>query len=45
MLIQQTGQLEQFQWFVRAHLETGSGELLTVDAKTEHDAAAAAAKA
>jgi starvation-inducible DNA-binding protein len=45
MLIQQTGQLEQFQWFVRAHLETGSGELLTADAKTEHDAAAAGAKA
>jgi starvation-inducible DNA-binding protein len=45
MLIQQTGQLEQFQWFVRAHLETGSGELLTAGAKTEHDAAAAGSKA
>jgi len=43
MLIQQTGQLEQFQWFVRAHLETGSGELATVDSRTERDAAAAAA--
>lgn len=27
MLIEQTQQLEQFQWFVRAHLETSSGKL------------------
>jgi starvation-inducible DNA-binding protein len=27
ILIQQTADLEQFQWFVRAHLETPSGEL------------------
>ncbi len=27
MLIQQTAELEQFQWFVRAHLETPSGDL------------------
>jgi starvation-inducible DNA-binding protein len=27
LLIQQTAQLEQFQWFVRAHLETADGTL------------------
>jgi len=27
LLIGQTGQLEQFQWFVRAHLETDTGSL------------------
>lgn len=35
--------LEQFQWFVRAHLESASGELPTVDAKTEKAAARKAA--
>ena len=44
MLIQQTAELEQFQWFVRAHLETGSGELATANARTEKAAAAAGAK-
>jgi starvation-inducible DNA-binding protein len=44
MVIQQTAQLEQFQWFVRAHLETGAGELATVGAKTEKDGAAAGAR-
>lgn len=27
LLIEQTGQLEQFQWFVRAHLESSDGRL------------------
>ena len=31
MLIGQTGELEQFQWFVRAHLETGEGKIPTSD--------------
>ncbi len=29
LLIGQTGQLEQFQWFVRAHLETAAGNIST----------------
>jgi starvation-inducible DNA-binding protein len=45
MLIAQTGSLEMFQWFVRAHLENTSGGLPTADADTELDAAAAAATA
>jgi len=32
ILIGQTGELEQFQWFVRAHLETAEGKLSTADA-------------
>jgi starvation-inducible DNA-binding protein len=43
MLIAQTGQLEQFQWFVRAHLESSGGALSTQGAKTEHTAASKAA--
>jgi starvation-inducible DNA-binding protein len=39
MLIAQAGQLEQFQWFVRAHLETPAGSLTTAGAKTERSAA------
>jgi starvation-inducible DNA-binding protein len=39
MLIGQTAELEQFQWFIRAHLETHFGELRTVGAKTEIGAA------
>jgi starvation-inducible DNA-binding protein len=42
MLIKQAGQLEQFQWFVRAHLENSSGALVTNGARTEHGAAAKA---
>jgi starvation-inducible DNA-binding protein len=42
MLIGQSGQLEQFHWFVRAHLENASGTLSTVSAKTETRAAARA---
>jgi starvation-inducible DNA-binding protein len=39
MLIGQAEQLEQFHWFVRAHLETPSGELKTTGAHTETQAA------
>jgi starvation-inducible DNA-binding protein len=41
-LIAQAGQLEQYQWFVRAHLETPTGTLRTAGAKTEHGAASRA---
>jgi starvation-inducible DNA-binding protein len=39
MLITQAAQLEQFQWFVRAHLENSSGSLTSAGAKTERSAA------
>jgi starvation-inducible DNA-binding protein len=39
MLIAQSAQLEQFQWFVRAHLEGASGRLSTAAATTEKGAA------
>jgi starvation-inducible DNA-binding protein len=42
MLIGQSTQLEQFHWFVRAHLENSSGTLSTVGARTEKAAAARA---
>lgn len=42
LLIGHTGQLEQFQWFVRAHLENSAGELSTAGATTEEEAAEAA---
>jgi starvation-inducible DNA-binding protein len=42
MLIQQSEALEQFQWFVRAHLESSSGDLATTGAKTEQQAASKA---
>ena len=42
MIIGQISKLELFQWFVRAHLETTSGDLSTGDAKTEVSAARAA---
>jgi starvation-inducible DNA-binding protein len=45
MLIDQLADLERFQWFVRAHLESGSGTLATSGATTEKAAAAAGAKA
>src|SRR5215204_5397784 len=35
MLIEQSGQLEQFQWFVRAHLEDSTGRLSTQGATGE----------
>jgi starvation-inducible DNA-binding protein len=39
MLIQQTEQLELFQWFVRAHLEDRSGRLAHGGAEGEQEAA------
>jgi starvation-inducible DNA-binding protein len=39
MLIGQTAELEQFQWFVRAHLENSGGQLATAGAETEAEAA------
>ena len=39
MLIGQARQLEQFQWFVRAHLESADGRLTTSGAQTELQAA------
>ena len=42
MLVAQAALLEQFQWFVRAHLEDGTGHLLNEGATTEGEAAARA---
>ena len=42
ILIGQTGALEQFHWFVRAHLENSGGRLVTEGATTETQAANAA---
>jgi starvation-inducible DNA-binding protein len=39
MLIGQSGQLEEFHWFVRAHLEAPDGSLTTGTASTEKTAA------
>ena len=39
MLIGQARQLEEFHWFVRAHLESGDGTLTTGGAVTEQSAA------
>lgn len=39
LIIGQTGELEKFQWFVRAHLEDQDGHLAGGSAKTEADAA------
>ena len=44
MLIGQARQLEEFHWFVRAHLEAPDGSLTTGDARTEQAAAKRAAK-
>ena len=41
MLIAQLADLELFQWFIRAHLESSSGILPTSDTRTEKAAAAA----
>jgi starvation-inducible DNA-binding protein len=40
MLIAQAEQLEQYHWFVRAHLETPGGQLKTSGTRTETEAAA-----
>ncbi len=42
MLIGHAGQLEKFQWFVRAHLESAGGALAHEGAATERDAASSA---
>jgi starvation-inducible DNA-binding protein len=39
LLVGQAGQLEQFHWFVRAHLESADGSLSTGPATTEKGAA------
>jgi starvation-inducible DNA-binding protein len=39
LLIAQSGQLEQFHWFVRAHLENSGGRLVTTGSDTERAAA------
>ena len=44
MLIGEAAQLEQFHWFVRAHLEHPDGSLVTSKARTERGAAAKARK-
>jgi starvation-inducible DNA-binding protein len=44
MLIGQSGQLERFHWFIRAHLETSDGSLTTGAALTEKTAAKRARK-
>jgi starvation-inducible DNA-binding protein len=44
LLIGMAEQLEQFHWFVRAHLETPEGVLLTEGAKDEEAAAEQAAR-
>jgi starvation-inducible DNA-binding protein len=42
ILISQLTNLEQFQWFIRAHLESSDGDLLTADSQTELAAARSA---
>ncbi|MFI8005058.1 Dps family protein [Streptomyces sp. NPDC086010] len=42
LLIEHLRSLEQFQWFVRAHLENSAGALSTADSGSEKKAAAAA---
>ncbi len=42
LLINQAGELEQYHWFVRAHLENADGSLRSEGAKTEKEAAEAA---
>ena len=39
MLVKHSGELEQFHWFVRAHLENADGSLATRGARTEKGAA------
>ena len=39
MLIAQSGELEQYHWFVRAHVENADGTLATAGNATETDAA------
>lgn len=39
MIVSQTGTLERYQWFVRAHLESSGGHLSTESAEGEEQAA------
>lgn len=45
LLLGQSADLELFQWFIRAHLESSSGQLASADATSEKGAAKAARKA
>ena len=44
MIIDHAGELEKFQWFVRAHLENSGGQLANRGARTERAAASKAKK-
>jgi starvation-inducible DNA-binding protein len=44
MLIAHSGRLEQFHWFIRAHLEKADGSLTAGGAKTERSAARRASR-
>ena len=44
VLIGHAGELEKFQWFIRAHLENSGGELANSGALTEKSAARSAKK-
>jgi starvation-inducible DNA-binding protein len=44
MIIGHAGELEKFQWFMRAHLENSGGQLANEGAKTEKAAASRAKK-
>ncbi|MBA2415623.1 MAG: DNA starvation/stationary phase protection protein [Geodermatophilaceae bacterium] len=44
MLIGQSAQLERFQWFIRAHLERSSGDLISEGASSEPEAAESVSK-
>ena len=42
LLVSQVGELEKFQWFIRAHLENTGGHLVHDGATSENEAAASA---
>jgi starvation-inducible DNA-binding protein len=44
MIIGHAGELEKFQWFMRAHLENAGGQLANEGARTERAAANKAKK-
>jgi starvation-inducible DNA-binding protein len=44
LLIEQAEQLEQFHWFIRAHLENSDGTLSTAGARSEREAVKSARK-
>jgi starvation-inducible DNA-binding protein len=44
MIVSQLGELEKFQWFMRAHLENSGGQLASAGAKSEKSAASQAKK-